>query len=46
MPLGNYGQYGIKAIVAIDTIVDPGRQYGCLKKRHDLRILTPEAIFA
>ena len=33
------------AIVAIDTIVDPGCRYGCLKKRLDLRISASDDIY-
>ena len=31
------------AIVAIDAIVEPDYQYGCLKKRLDLKIAAFEA---
>ena len=41
--LGVYGNYGH---IAIDTIVDPDYQYGCLKKRLDLRIEASEAKYA
>ena len=41
-----YCHNGPMAIVAIDAIVDPDYQYGCLKKRQDLRISASEAIFA
>ena len=40
-----YGHYGIMAIVDIGAIVHPGHQYGCLKKRLDLRIAASEADF-
>ena len=41
-----YGHYGGMAIVAIEAIVHPGHQYGCQKKRLDLRIGASEANFA
>ena len=44
-PYGQYGHYGDMAIVAIDTIVDQGHQYGCLMKHLDLRIAASDADF-
>ena len=41
-----YGHYGIMAIVAIGAIVHPGHQYGCQKKRMELRIAASEANLA
>ena len=43
-PYRHNGRIKDIAIVAIDAIVDPGRRYGCLKKRLDLRISASEAI--
>ena len=44
-PNPQYGHYGNLAIVAIDTIVEAGNRYRCLKKHLDLRIAASEADF-
>ena len=45
-PYRHNGHNGDMDIVAIDAIVDADYQYGCLKKRLDLRIAASEAKYA